>query len=76
MLDIFYGRYEHLATLFDVSESGGMVVLKPQDELLSKVMERIELTGGEQLSQITLIEHTGDSTTIRLTPKGTGDSPK
>ena len=76
VLDIFYGRYDNLKTLFDVSESDGKVILNPRDELLSKVMERIELAGRDQLSQITLVEHNGDSTVIRLMPEGTGDPVK
>jgi len=71
VLDVFYGRYDHLASLFEIHEMAGHVVLLPLDPTLSKVIQGIQLDGAEQLNKITLIEKSGDSTVIKLMPKAT-----
>jgi hypothetical protein len=67
VVDILFGRTDRLTTLFDVTESDGQVVLVPKDKPFSEFMARIELDGASRLSKITLIEKSGDFTTITLT---------
>lgn len=76
VVDIFFGRVDHLATLFDATVSDSRLVLTPKDDLLSRVMARIELDGASGLSKITLIEKSGDFTTIGLAPASAASAPK
>lgn len=76
VVDIFFGRLDHLAALFDVTALDGHVVLVPKDDLLSGVIDRIELDGSSWLSEITLVDKSGDYTTISLTPADTAFPPQ
>jgi hypothetical protein len=76
VVDIFFGRAGHLAEMFDVTASDGRIVLVPKSDALAVAVARIELQGAAQLSEITLVEKSGDFTSIRLTPSDAERSPR
>jgi hypothetical protein len=76
VVDIFFGRAGHLAEVFDVTASDGRIVLVPKADALAVAVARIELEGSAELSEITLVEKSGDFTSIRLTPADAERAPR
>lgn len=71
LFSVLTAEWDRLSLLFSVdgrvSEGQWVAVLKPEDELVKKIMTSIELRGDHRVRWIVISEKSGDKTTISFT---------